>query len=104
MSHLIELTTRNFEQTTKGKWVIDFWAEWCGPCKISSPQFEAAAKAAKAGIAFGNVDVDAHQELAERFQVLSIPTFLFLKDGEVVDRFVGAISKDAILDRASEAF
>ena len=103
--HTIVLNSTNFDkETSKGEWVVDFFAEWCGPCKISSPQFDAAAQALKGKVKFGKVDVDSQQELAERFEVMSIPSFVFIKNGEMIDKIVGAVSKDSIVDRASEAF
>jgi len=76
----------------------------CGPCKISEPHFEAAAQALKGKVKFGKVNIDNEQELAERFEVMSIPSFVFIKNGEMVDKIVGAVSKDSIVDRVSEAF
>ena len=99
------LTTGNFDSAiSKGKWVIDFWAEWCGPCKMMAPQFEAAAKDLKGKVNFAKVDVDAEPDLAGRFEIMSIPTLLFIQDGEQVNRFSGAIPKDEIALMAKESF
>lgn len=99
------LTTGNFDSAiSKGNWVIDFWAGWCGPCKMMAPQFDAAAKDMKGKVNFGKVDVDAEPDLAGRFEVMSIPTLLFIKDGEQVNRFSGAIPKDEIILMAKESF
>jgi len=99
------LTGENFDSaTSKGKWVIDFWAEWCGPCKMMAPQFEAAAKELKGKVGFGKVDVDKEQDLAGRFDVMTIPTLLFIKDGEQVNRFSGAIPKDELILMTKESF
>ncbi|MBX4195986.1 thioredoxin [Candidatus Pacearchaeota archaeon] len=102
--HITILTDKNFdEHTSKGKWVIDFWAEWCHPCKIMEPHFDEAAHESK-GVHFAKVDVDAEQGLAERFDVVSIPTTLFLIDGEQVNRVSGAIDKDTILENIKDSF
>lgn len=87
----------------KGEVIVDFWAEWCGPCKILAPQIAAAAAEAK-NIKFAKVDIDTEQDLAERFQVMSIPTIIYFKNGEVVDIIHGAVSKDELLSKAREAF
>lgn len=76
----------------------------CGPCKIMEPHFKEAAKELKGKVKFGKVNVEEAQELAQRFEVMSIPTILYIKDGEQVNRTVGAISKDQILDSVKETF
>lgn len=99
----VALGIDNFEnKTSKGNWVVDFWAEWCGPCKILGPTFDAVAGEMKGKVHFGKVDVDAEGELAQQFDVMSIPTLLFIKDGEIVDRAVGALSSGALKQKASE--
>lgn len=91
------------EKTGKGNWIVDFWATWCGPCKLIAPQFEGAAEEAK-NVIFGKVDVDAETDLAQRFGIMSIPCLVFFKDGEMVDKIVGLVEKDEILERAKNAF
>ncbi|MBI3334861.1 thioredoxin [Candidatus Pacearchaeota archaeon] len=99
--HISTLTTDTFDaKTKKGAWMIDFWAGWCNPCKIMAPRFAEASEEMKGRVHFGKVDVDSEQELAERFQVMSIPSLVFLKDGEMVDKIVGLVSKDDIIERA----
>ncbi len=83
--------------------VIDFGAEWCGPCKIMEPQFKKAAETMK-NVKFGKVNIDEEYELASRFHVMSIPTTIFFKDGEVVDRHVGAMTADMIKRAAEDNF
>ncbi len=93
------LTSENFEKKTKkGKWAIDFWAEWCGPCRMMAPHFEEAAKEMKGKVQFGKLDVDANSEIAQKFNVLSIPTMILFKDGKEAGRTIGAISKEDILE------
>lgn len=101
---ITELNSENFDKNvSKGKWVVDFWAGWCGPCVMLKPNFEAVAKEMKGKIKFGKVDIDAYQDLAERFQVMSIPTILLIENGEVVDSSVGYISKEALAKNISDA-
>jgi len=99
------LDSKNFDSfIRKGNSVVDFWAEWCGPCKIMAPHFEAAAKELSGKVGFGKVDVESEQELAERFQIMSIPTTIFFKDGEMVERIVGAVPKDNLMKIIKESF
>ncbi len=99
------LDSENFDKKTKeGNWVIDFWAEWCGPCKVLGPRFAEASEELKEKVNFGKVDVDAETDLAQKFGVMSIPSIVFIKDGEMVDKIVGLMSKEAIIERASDNF
>lgn len=88
----------------KGNWIVDFWADWCGPCKIMAPHFDEAAKELKQHVAFGKVDVEKNYELAQQFEIMSIPTVMFFKNGEVVHSHSGALSKEQILSLAKEVF
>lgn len=78
--------------------VVDFYADWCGPCKVLSPIVEEAANELK-NIKFTKIDVDKEQELAQRFDVMSIPTLIFFKGKEQVDRVVGTLSKEELIKR-----
>jgi len=100
-----ELNDKNFDKNiSKGDWVVDFWAEWCGPCKMMAPHFEAAAKLMKGKVHFGKVNVEEAQELAQRFMVMSIPTLIYFKNGEQVNRTAGAMPSDEIAANAKDSF
>ena len=76
--------------------LIDFYAEWCGPCKIMEPIFEELAKDYQGKVEFKRIDVEAEQEFAGKFGVQSIPTFVLLNDGKEVDRKIGAMPKEVV--------
>jgi thioredoxin 1 len=88
----IEITEKNFEETLKrgGILFIDFWAEWCGPCKSFAPIFESTA-AKHQDILFGKVDTDSHQELAGAFGIQAIPTLAIFRDGILLFSQAGAV-------------
>lgn len=81
--------------------LVDFWAEWCGPCKILSPRVDEAAEEMD-DVAVAKVNVDDQQDLAARYKVMQIPTLLLFKGGEVASKSVGAITKDQIKDFARQ--
>ena len=91
----LEIKDGNFEELlASGKpLVVDFWATWCGPCKKIAPDVEALAEEYKAQVIIGKCYVDDNDELTGRFGVRNIPTVLFIKDGEVKDKTVGAVTK-----------
>lgn len=95
MSDAIKLlNAENFDDfIAHGKCVVDFSAEWCGPCKMLTPVFAEAAKEMKDEIKFGKVDVDGQQELAERFGIMSVPALVFFKEGEQVEINLGFVDK-----------
>ena len=100
MGKYIELTNDNFEATTKeGVSLVDFWAPWCGPCRMISPVIEELAEEFEGTANICKVNTDEQQDLSMKFGVRSIPTIVFLKDGEVVDTMVGAASKQAFADK-----
>jgi thioredoxin len=76
--------------------LIDFYADWCGPCKMMAPIFEEVEKAYEGKVEFKKVDVEAEDTEASKYQVMSIPTFVILKDGKEVDRRMGAMPKEML--------
>ena len=77
--------------------VVDFWAEWCGPCKVMSPILdEIAEEVDEAKMKIGKMNVDQNQDTPGKYGIMSIPTFLVFKNGQVVDQIVGGMSKDAL--------
>jgi thioredoxin 1 len=92
----LEITKDNFEETVKNNKivVVDFWAPWCGPCRMVAPIIEELAEEYKdKGVVVGKINTDENPELAGQFGIRSIPTVLFIKDGEVVDAMIGAAPK-----------
>ena len=100
MGKYIELTNENFEATTsEGVALVDFWAPWCGPCRMIAPVIEELAADFDGKAAICKVNTDEQQELASKFAVRSIPTILIMKNGEVVETMVGAASKAAFAEK-----
>ena len=93
---ILELNGQNFEDIVSGDKpvLVDFWAEWCGPCRMVAPVLDQLADE-NDGVVIGKVNVDQNQDLAVKFGVQSIPTFVLFKDGEVADRMMGAMPKSA---------
>ncbi len=90
-----ELTNGEFESFTKeGLVLLDFFAEWCMPCVMMAPVLEDLSEKFKGKIKIGKVNFEDNQKLAQKFNVSAFPTFVLLKDGKEVDRFVGAMSED----------
>ncbi len=91
----VEFTDSNFNEKalSGGVAVVDFWAEWCGPCRLIGPIIEDLSKEYEGKATIGKVNVDDNPEISLKYNIRSIPTVLFIKDGEVVDKQVGATTK-----------
>lgn len=100
MGKYIELTPANFEEVTKeGVSMVDFWAPWCGPCRMIAPVIEELATDFEGKANICKVNTDEEQDLAVKYGIRSIPTIIFMKNGEVVDQLIGATSKQALTDK-----
>ncbi len=104
MSKATELTEQNFNDTVaSGVTLVDFWAEWCGPCRMLTPIIDELIGEYEGKATIAKVNVDEASELAQQFGVSSIPTLLVMKDGKEVNRFVGVTSKDNLGKALDEA-
>jgi len=104
MAKTIEITDANFDEIIKSDKpiLVDFWAEWCGPCKMIGPIVEEIAGEYEGQAVIGKVDVDSNPAVAAKFGIRSIPTLLYFKDGQIVDKQVGAVPK-AVLSQKLDA-
>ena len=95
-----EFTDSNFEESiASGVTVVDFWAEWCGPCKMIAPIIEELSKEYDGQATFAKLNVDHNPEISMKYNIRSIPTILVFKDGEVIDKVVGAVPKAKLEER-----
>ena len=102
MGKALEITDANFAEVVENSdkpVLVDFWAEWCGPCRMVGPVVEKIAEAYEGQAVVGKVDVDMNPETAMKFGIRSIPTLLFFRNGQLVDRVVGAVPQVTLEDK-----
>ena len=98
----INITDANFEEVvlkSDKPVIIDLWAEWCGPCRMVGPIIEEMSKEYEGRAIIGKLDVDSNPETTSRYGIRNIPTILFLKNGEIVDKQVGAVPKNVLVNK-----
>lgn len=101
---ILTLTDKNFQQQTKNKVVlVDFWAEWCAPCRMMAPVLNEMAEELTGNSNVGKLNIEQYQSMAQQFNVRSIPTMILFKNGKEVKRFVGIKQKDFLLKEIKNA-
>jgi len=102
-ARILTLTTQNFSAEIKNKVVlIDFWAEWCMPCRMMAPVLNEVAESLPGNMKVGKVNIEIYKDLAQQFNVMSIPTMILFKNGKEIKRFVGVKSKDFLLTKMND--
>ena len=97
----VKITTTNFEQEVLQSQIpvlLDFWADWCGPCRMAAPIIDEIATETAGKVRVGKVNVDTDIELAQRYRIANIPTFLVFKNGELAEKAIGLQSKEALMN------
>ena len=100
----VEITDGNWESLVNGDKpvVMDFWAEWCGPCRMISPIVEEVAQEYQDKVVVGKINIDDNSGITQNFGIRNIPTLLFFKGGELVDKHVGAIRKPELIEKINK--
>ena len=107
MASIVQVTDDNFEAevaNSKEPVLLDFWAEWCGPCKAIAPKLEELSKSYEGKIKIAKINVDENQQTPAKFSIRGIPTLILFKGGQVVDQLVGNHPADAIEDLIKRSF
>ena len=101
---VIELNNENFQtETASGVYLVDFWAEWCGPCRVQIPILDEVSAEIGDKAVVGKVNVDEELELAQKFGIQSIPTLILFKDGAPIDIMVGIQQKESLVEKINNA-
>ena len=97
-----KFTSANFQEEVLNAEIlvlVDFYADWCGPCKMMAPLVESLAESFEGKVKIGKLNIDDEMEIAQKYRVMSIPTFIFFKDGQVVETSMGAMSKEELEEK-----
>lgn len=97
-----KFTSANFQEEVLNAEIpvlVDFYADWCGPCKMMAPIVESLAESFEGKVKIGKLNIDDEMEIAQKYRVMSIPTFIFFKDGQVVETSMGAMSKEELEEK-----
>ncbi len=104
-SKVIEIKNNDFKDIENNKFtVVDFWAPWCGPCRMLTPILDSLAEKFLSNVSFAKVNIDENQDLAQTFEVQTLPTIMFFKEGKLVHKMVGLPNEEAFSDMIREKF